>query len=307
MVEVRDTALTEDVLAHFGVSRRGGPGADCLQPGGPEGECRDAGPYRPTGARAGRRGRDADPGKRRGRELTLAAASVAARLEMRGERVSICPGREHVPCRPVSGRRIADPPGRGRAPSRGQTARRRAGDRGGCARTRRSEGRRPTFPSTCSDTSVGASSERCPRGARAVPEGCQSGVGDRSLQIRIFSTSRDAARTLSSTVAREVERNPHLVLGLPTGRTPFLFYRELTGAHRRGRIDFSGVTTFNLDEFIGIAAVRRPQLSRVHAAAPVRPRQYRARRIHFLDGWRRSSSGVPPLRTGHRSGPAAST
>jgi glucosamine-6-phosphate deaminase len=43
------------------------------------------------------------------------------------------------------------------------------------------------------------------------------------------------------------------VLGLPTGRTPIRLYHELGALYARGEADFSRVTTFNLDEFLGIA------------------------------------------------------
>ena len=46
--------------------------------------------------------------------------------------------------------------------------------------------------------------------------------------------------------------NPQVVLGLPTGRTPLTFYRELRERSRGDRIDWSGVRTFNLDEFVGL-------------------------------------------------------
>lgn len=45
--------------------------------------------------------------------------------------------------------------------------------------------------------------------------------------------------------------NPELVLGLPTGRTPLAFYREL---RERSGLDWSKVRTFNLDEFVGVSA-----------------------------------------------------
>ncbi len=47
---------------------------------------------------------------------------------------------------------------------------------------------------------------------------------------------------------------PSLVLGLPTGRTPIPLYHELVRLHRAGRADFSRASTFNLDEFVGLAA-----------------------------------------------------
>src|SRR5688572_28584235 len=57
-----------------------------------------------------------------------------------------------------------------------------------------------------------------------------------------------AARML----ARLVREKPNAVLGLATGRTPLCLYRELIRQHREEGLDFSGVTTFNLDEYVGL-------------------------------------------------------
>jgi glucosamine-6-phosphate deaminase len=106
----------------------------------------------------------------------------------------------------------------------------------------------------------------------------------RNLRTRVFPTPRAAGRALAAAVSRAVAANPALVLGLPTGRTPIPFYRELTNMHQAGRVDLAGVQTFNLDEFVGVP--------------PSDPRSYRAfmqrhlfnrvniprRRIHFLNG-----------------------
>src|SRR5215212_10745529 len=71
-------------------------------------------------------------------------------------------------------------------------------------------------------------------------------------RVAVFSSDRAAARALARRIAAAVEVNPHLVLGLPTGRTPMALYRELAALHANGAADFSQVTTFNLDEFLGI-------------------------------------------------------
>ena len=47
-------------------------------------------------------------------------------------------------------------------------------------------------------------------------------------------------------------KKPDLVLGLATGSTPITLYRSLVRMHREDGLDFSGVTTFNLDEYVGI-------------------------------------------------------
>jgi glucosamine-6-phosphate deaminase len=104
------------------------------------------------------------------------------------------------------------------------------------------------------------------------------------VRVRILKLPESVARAVAASIVRAVSINPRLVLGLPTGRTPVPLYAELVRQFRKGRVDFSGVRTFNLDEFVGIA--------------PGDPRSYRSfmqrhlfdhvnvnpRHIHFLNG-----------------------
>lgn len=55
-------------------------------------------------------------------------------------------------------------------------------------------------------------------------------------------------------IARLVREKPDAVLGLATGRTPLRLYQELIRLHREEGLDFSRVTTFNLDEYVGLPA-----------------------------------------------------
>lgn len=61
--------------------------------------------------------------------------------------------------------------------------------------------------------------------------------------------SREAAKI----VAEQVRRKPTSVLSLATGATQFGLYAELVRMHREEGLDFSQVTTFNLDEYLGLA------------------------------------------------------
>jgi len=55
-------------------------------------------------------------------------------------------------------------------------------------------------------------------------------------------------------VAAAIRKRPDLRLGLATGTTPLGMYRELARMHREEGLDFSRVVTFNLDEYLGLAA-----------------------------------------------------
>ena len=87
------------------------------------------------------------------------------------------------------------------------------------------------------------------------------------MTIQRFDDEDALAAALATRVLAAIVANPELVLGLPTGRTPLAFYRELRersgGPSRRprrsratsrggNRIDWSQVRTFNLDEFVGV-------------------------------------------------------
>src|SRR5579862_2143962 len=69
------------------------------------------------------------------------------------------------------------------------------------------------------------------------------------LEPDFAALSREAARI----VARAVRSNPSLNLGLATGSTTLGMYAEIIRIYREESLDFSDVTTFNLDEYLGIA------------------------------------------------------
>lgn len=62
------------------------------------------------------------------------------------------------------------------------------------------------------------------------------------------------SRHAAGIVARLLYKKPNAVLGLATGATPLGLYRELIRLHRQEGLDFSKVTTFNLDEYVGLPA-----------------------------------------------------
>ncbi len=53
-------------------------------------------------------------------------------------------------------------------------------------------------------------------------------------------------------VDRLLHQKNDAILGLATGSTPIGLYRRLVRAYREGKLDFSQVQSFNLDEYLGI-------------------------------------------------------
>lgn len=69
----------------------------------------------------------------------------------------------------------------------------------------------------------------------------------------IIRPDHDAASMLcADLVVQQLKDNPASVLGLATGRTMEGVYARLVEKYQAGEVDFSKVTTFNLDEYIGL-------------------------------------------------------
>jgi glucosamine-6-phosphate deaminase len=103
-------------------------------------------------------------------------------------------------------------------------------------------------------------------------------------RITVFPNDRAAARALAHRVAEMLAAKPELVLGLPTGRTPVRFYNDLVSLVHHGTADVSRATTFNLDEFLGLAPQHPSSYRSFMEAHLFHPVKLPADRIHFLNG-----------------------
>ncbi len=72
------------------------------------------------------------------------------------------------------------------------------------------------------------------------------------MEIIICPTYEEMSVQAAREVARVLNTKPNAVLGLATGSTPVALYKELVRMHREEGLDFSQVTTFNLDEYVGL-------------------------------------------------------
>ena len=72
------------------------------------------------------------------------------------------------------------------------------------------------------------------------------------MEIIIQPSAEAASIVAARIIAQLVRRKPDAVLGLATGSTPLATYRALVHMHREEGLDFSRVTTFNLDEYVGL-------------------------------------------------------
>jgi glucosamine-6-phosphate deaminase len=73
------------------------------------------------------------------------------------------------------------------------------------------------------------------------------------VRVIIEKDSAAVSRRAATFIARLIRRKPACVLGLATGSSPVGAYQELIRLHREEGLNFSRVTTFNLDEYVGLA------------------------------------------------------
>jgi glucosamine-6-phosphate deaminase len=63
----------------------------------------------------------------------------------------------------------------------------------------------------------------------------------------------EMSETAAKLVAGQIKAKPSTILGLATGSTPVGMYKRLIEYNKSGELDFSHVTTFNLDEYYPIS------------------------------------------------------
>lgn len=63
---------------------------------------------------------------------------------------------------------------------------------------------------------------------------------------------KDMSRKAANIISAQVIMKPNCVLGLATGSTPIGTYSQLVDWYKKGDLDFSEVTSVNLDEYKGL-------------------------------------------------------
>ncbi len=72
------------------------------------------------------------------------------------------------------------------------------------------------------------------------------------MKIIYVSNYEEMSRRAAGIIAAEVIHKPHCVLGLATGSSPVGTYKQLIRWNQEGVLDFSDVTSVNLDEYLGL-------------------------------------------------------
>ncbi|MCY7894842.1 glucosamine-6-phosphate deaminase [Bacillus vallismortis] len=73
------------------------------------------------------------------------------------------------------------------------------------------------------------------------------------MRIIVADHYEELCKLSANIVKKHVQEKKDAVLGLATGSTPVGLYKQLISDYQSGEIDFSKVTTFNLDEYAGLS------------------------------------------------------
>ncbi len=72
------------------------------------------------------------------------------------------------------------------------------------------------------------------------------------MEIIITDSPQLVAERSANLIQNLIDKNPHAVLGLATGSTPVALYEKLIELYKNKGLSFKDVTTFNLDEYVGL-------------------------------------------------------
>lgn len=71
-------------------------------------------------------------------------------------------------------------------------------------------------------------------------------------RIIVVKDEQTVGKWAADVFEQVISRKPDCLLGLATGTTPLTLYRELVRRYHRQMLDFSGIHTVNLDEYVGM-------------------------------------------------------
>ncbi len=72
------------------------------------------------------------------------------------------------------------------------------------------------------------------------------------MRIVVLKDAEAVANYGAQIIQNQINKKPTLNLGLATGSSPIKLYQKLIQANQQGDVSFKGVTTFNLDEYLGL-------------------------------------------------------
>lgn len=94
------------------------------------------------------------------------------------------------------------------------------------------------------------------------------------MDVVICRTQADAEAFAARIIADAINAKPEFKLGLATGATMEGVYAVLSQMNKDGKVDFSQVRSWNLDEYVGLAPDHDQSYHYIHEQAFVQQHQY---------------------------------
>ena len=109
------------------------------------------------------------------------------------------------------------------------------------------------------------------------------------MRLLIHKDYENACRWTADYIIKRINafapsKEKPFVLGLPTGSSPLGIYKELIAANRKGKVSFSHVITFNMDEYLGLPADHPQSYKRFMKDNFFDAIDIKGENIHILDG-----------------------
>ena len=93
------------------------------------------------------------------------------------------------------------------------------------------------------------------------------------MMIYKVKSYEEMSKKAASIIASQIIIKPDSVLGLATGSSPVRTYQNLIELYKKGYIDFSRITSINLDEYKGLEPTNEDRKStRLNSSHRVRSR-----------------------------------
>jgi len=82
------------------------------------------------------------------------------------------------------------------------------------------------------------------------------------MEVVICKTKQEASKLAAEMVSAAVLNNPKIVLGLATGSTPVLLYKEMAKIAKATKVSYKQAKSWNLDEYVGLAGTHEQSYRR---------------------------------------------
>jgi glucosamine-6-phosphate deaminase len=104
------------------------------------------------------------------------------------------------------------------------------------------------------------------------------------MRLTVVESESEVGAVAAAVVSSVVIDNPSAIIGFATGSSPLGLYSSLSASVQRGDLDFSAITGFALDEYLGIPASEPQSYASFLAREVVRPLGLDPAAMHVPNG-----------------------